>query len=226
MVINMDETTLRTMAQLQEFLAATPEVNFTAAEGSGARNRYEHISRVLKRFDYRQCSKMERGVVLAYLRRTSGYSRPQITRVVARWNDNRLAAVPLTKRYRAPGAPFARRYTADDVKLLAEMDRANEDVCGPAIAHLLRRAYTVYGDKDYARLAGLSVSHWYTLRKSVGYQARRTRFTKTRPVCNPIGVRKAPRPNGRAGWVRIDSGHQGDLDRHQGGLSHHLRGLC
>ena len=45
-----------------------------------------------------------------------------------------------------------------------------------------------------------------------GYQARRIRFTKTRPVCNPIGVRKAPRPNGRAGWVRIDSVHQGDLD--------------
>ena len=212
----MDETKLRTIAQLQEFLAATPEVNFTAAEGSGDLNRYEHISRVLKRFDYRQCSKMERGVVLAYLRRTSGYSRPQITRLVARWNDNRLAAVPLTKRYRAPGAPFARRYTADDVKLLAEMDRANEDVCGPAIAHLLRRAYTVYGDKDYERLAGLSVSHLYNLRKSVGYQARRTRFTKTRPVCNPIGVRKAPRPNGRAGWVRIDSVHQGDVDGTKG----------
>ena len=31
-------------------------------------------------------------------------------------------------------------------------------------------------------------------------------------MCNPIGVRKAPRPNGRAGWVRIDSVHQGDLD--------------
>jgi len=31
-------------------------------------------------------------------------------------------------------------------------------------------------------------------------------------VCNPIGVRKAPWPNGRAGWVRIDSVHQGDLD--------------
>ena len=40
----------------------------------------------------------------------------------------------------------------------------------------------------------------------------RVTLTKTRPVCNPIGVRKAPRPNGRAGWVRIDSVHQGDLD--------------
>jgi len=212
MVINMDETKLRTIAQLQEFLAATPEVKFTLAAGVGDAERYEHISRVLKRFDYPRLKKAERGVVLTYLRRTSGYSRPQITRLVARWEENRLAPVPLAKRYRAPAAPFARKYTGGDVELLVQVDRANEDVCGPAIAHLLRRAYTVYGDKDYERLAGLSVSHLYNLRKSAGYQKLRVSFTKTRPVCNPIGVRKAPRPNGRAGWVRIDSVHQGDLD--------------
>jgi len=41
----------------------------------------------------------------------------------------------------------------------------------------------------------LSVSHLYNLRKSSGYQALRVTLTKTRAVCNPIGVRKAPRPN-------------------------------
>jgi transposase InsO family protein len=212
MVINMDETKLRTIAQLQEFLDATPEVNFTGTGGDGDTQRYEHISRVLKRFDYPRRSKRERGVVLAYLRRTSGYSRPQITRLVARWDENRLATVPLAKRYRAPAAPFARKYNASDIELLVEMDRANEDVCGPAIVHLLKRAHGVYDDTRYERLAGLSVSHLYNLRKSVGYRQLRVSFTKTRPVCNPIGFRKAPRPNGRAGWVRIDSVHQGDLD--------------
>jgi hypothetical protein len=212
MVINMDETKLRTIAQLQEFLDATPEVKFTNGADGNDTERYGHISRVLKRFDYRQCGKHDRGVVLAYLRHTSGYSRPQITRLVARWQENRLATVPLVKRYCAPAAPFARKYTSADVTLLVDMDRAHEDVCGPAIAHLLRRAYTVYGDKDYERLADLSVSHLYNLRKTPGYQKLRMSFTKTRPVCNPIGVRKAPRSNGRAGWVRIDSVHQGDLD--------------
>jgi transposase InsO family protein len=212
MVINMDESRLRTIVQLQEFLDATPEVSFTGAAGEDDTQRYEHISRVLKRFDYRQRGKRERGVLLAYLRRTSGYSRTQITRLVARWDENRLAAVPLAKRYCAPRAPFARKYTASDIELLVEMDRANEDVCGPAIVHLLQRAYTEYGDARYERLAGLSASHLYNLRKSTGYQTQRTSFTKTRPVCNPIGVRKAPTPNGRAGWVRIDSVHQGDLD--------------
>ena len=59
----------------------------------------------------------------------------------SRWQRNRLAEVPLAKRYRALAAPFARKYTALDVRLLVEMDQANEDVCGPAIAHLLLRAY-------------------------------------------------------------------------------------
>ena len=208
MVVNMDESKLCSIAQLSEFLAGTLEVNFN----SGDAERYAHISRVLKRLGYPQLGKRERGVVLAYLRRTSGYSRPQVTRLVARWSANRLAATPLNKRARAPAAPFARKYTPADVALLVQMDRANEDVCGPAVVHLLRRAYTVYGDTRYERLAGLSVSHLYNLRKSAGYQSQRKRFTKTRSVCNPIGVRKAPRHNGRAGWVRIDSVHQGDLD--------------
>ena len=214
MVIDMDETRLRTIEQLEEFLRATPEVAFTAHDPGGAADnqRYEHISRVLARFDYPQRKKRERGVVLAYLRHTSGYGRAHLARLVARWADNRVAQHPLVKRYRAPAAPFARKYTALDVALLVEMDRAHEDVCGAAIAHLLQRAHTVYGDPRYERLAELSVSHLYNLRKRADYQARRVSFTKTRPVCNPIGVRKAPRPGGRAGFVRIDTVHQGDLD--------------
>lgn len=162
----MDESALRTIAQLQEFLKATPKVEFTAHGGDGDGERYGHISRVLTRFDYPRRSKPERGVVLAYLVRTSGYSRAQLTRLVARWGKNRLGMLPLAKRYRAPAAPFARKYTESDIALLVEMDRANEDVCGPAIVHLLQRAWLVYGDARYERLAGLSVSHLYNLRKS------------------------------------------------------------
>ncbi len=206
----MDESRLSTIAQIEEFLSASTQVEFSAH--SGDTERYAHISRVLKRFDYPRRNKHERGVLLAYLRHISGYSRPQLTRLVARWHANRLAAVPLAKRYAAPGAPFARKYTPGDIALLVEMDRANEDVCGPAIAHLLQRAYNVYGDARYERLATLSVSHLYNLRKSTGYRALRVSLTKTHPVCNPIGVRRAPRPNGRAGFVRIDTVHQGDLD--------------
>ena len=214
MVINMDETRLTTVAQLEEFLAASSVVQFNPEGGDG--ERYAHISRVLKRFDYPRLGKPGKGVVLRYLRHTSGYSRQQLTRLVSRWQRNRLAPVPLSKRYLAPRVPFARKYTSVDIALLVQMDRANEDVCGPAIVHLLHRALHVYGDVRYQRLAGLSSSHLYNLRKSVGYQSRRASITKTRAVCNPIGQRRAPCPNGRAGYVRIDSVHQGDLDGRKG----------
>ena len=111
MVINMNETRLTTIAQLQEFLAGSHDIEFSAHDG-GDIERYAPISRVLRRFDYPRLKRSEAGVVLAYLRRTSGYSRAQITRLVARWHSNRLASTPLAKRYSTPSAPFKRKYTA------------------------------------------------------------------------------------------------------------------
>jgi hypothetical protein len=212
MVINMNEVQLCTFEQLQGFLSGTLHVEFSPHGND--EERYLHIDRVLRRFGYAQHSKAHKGVLLAYLRRTTQYSRAQITRLVCRWQANQEAAPgqALQKRYGAPAQPFARRYTSADVQLLVEVDRATQDVCGPATVHLLRRAFTVYQDARFERLATLSVSHLYNLRKSASYQHQRTSFTKTRPVCNPIGVRKAPRPHGHAGCIRIDTVHQGDLD--------------
>ena len=99
MVIDMDETRLRTTQQLEEFLRATPQVVFTAhgLAGAGDNQRYEHISRVLARFDYPQRNKRERGVVLAYLRRTNGYGR---ARTCSRGNPQRQTDL-LTARHTA-----------------------------------------------------------------------------------------------------------------------------
>ena len=210
----MNESQLGTIEQIEQFLSASAVVTFTP-HGDDV-ERYAHICQVLKRFDYYRRNRKDRGILLRYLQHTSGYSRAQITRLVKLWYRNRLASVPLVKRYRAPAAPFARKYTPIDIALLVEMDKAHEDTCGPAIIHLLKRAYHEYGDAGYERLAELSSSHLYNLRKSVGYQSLRVSFTKTHPVCNSIGVRKAPCPDGRAGFVRIDSVHQGDEDGMKG----------
>jgi hypothetical protein len=210
MVINMNEERLKTIEQIEAFLGGSAAVEFSVA-GDDI-ERYGQISRVPKRFDYPQRNKRERGIQHRYLQHTSGYSRAQVTRLITRWQGNRLAEVPLAKRYNRPVAPFARTYTPADILLLVEMDKANENVCGPAIAHLLQRAYQDYGVVRYQRLASLSVSHLYNLRQSAGYLTQRRHFTTTRPVCNAIGVRKTPAPEGRAGFVRIDTVHQGDHD--------------
>jgi hypothetical protein len=78
--------------------------------------------------------------------------------------------------------------------------------------HLLRRAYHVYAERPFERLAGVSVSHLYNLRRSAGYQAKRAHWTKTKAGGPPIGERRAPNPRGRPGFIRIDSVHQGDFD--------------
>jgi transposase InsO family protein len=210
MVIDMNETRLTTVAQLRAFLNGTSEVQFQP--GSDDAQRYRFITAVLKRFAYRRLGRADKGTVLRYLQRTTGYSRQQLTRLVRR---GRHGAV-LVKRYRAPVVGFARKFSAADVKLLAHTDALHGTLSGPATKLLLQRAYHRYGDARYQRLAGLSVSHLYNLRREGGYQAVRLHWTKTRGQAIPIAERRAPAPDGRPGFIRIDSVHQGDLDEAKG----------
>jgi transposase InsO family protein len=73
-----------------------------------------------------------------------------------------------------------------------------------------------YVDQRFTRLASISVSHLYNLRKGKIYQRCRRKFTKTQGVKVNIGERCKPRPNGAPGHLRVDSVHQGDLDGRKG----------
>ena len=76
----------------------------------------------------------------------------------------------------------------------------------------MERAYRVFRDIRYERLATISVAHLYNLRKRSGYQRQRRVWIKTRPVTLPIGERRAPAPNNQLGYLRVDSVFQGDQD--------------
>lgn len=205
MVIDMNEAKLTTLEQLRQFLAGTAAVVFKPGTDD---TRYAHIAEVLRRFQYVGLKRSEKGLVLRYLERTTGYSRQQLTRLVARFQALRQ----IKKRYRSPKVGFARIYTEADVALLAETDALHSTLSGPATCILMRRAVEVYGDARYERLAGLSVGPLYNLRKRAGYLARRQHWTKTKGTSVSIGERRAPSPDGRPGFIRIDSVHQGDLD--------------
>jgi transposase InsO family protein len=92
------------------------------------------------------------------------------------------------------------------------MDALHGTVSGPATKKLMERACHLFGDTRFERLAGISVSHLYTLRGGTPYQRTRRHWTKTRPTGVPIGQRRAPQPKGMPGYIRIDSVHQGDQD--------------
>jgi hypothetical protein len=119
---------------------------------------------------------------------------------------------PLAKRYRGSRTSFARSFTDADVRLLAHTDTLHGTLSGPATKKLMERAWCVFDDPHYERLATISVAHLYNLRKRAGYVRHRQTWTKTRPVNLAIGERRAPAPNNRPGYLRLDSVHQGDQD--------------
>ena len=208
MVIDLNEAQVRSLTQVREVLAGTQALTFRPAASD--EGRYAWIAQVLDRLVYRRLSRADRGLVRIYLQRFSGYSRAQVTRLVSRWVKREL----LVKQYRPPAHAFARRYTVADVTLLAHTDRAMGTLSGPATVCVLRRQRDLYGDQRFERLGSLSVGHLYNLRKSLGYRACRmvqqpTRSGRKAPA---IGVRQAPAPEGRPGFIRIDSVHQGDFD--------------
>ena len=110
---------------------------------------------------------------------------------------------------------FQRRYTDEDVALLVEVNRLQK-THGLAVKKLFERAWRVHEDQRYRRLAGISVSHIYNLRKSKWYKNRRTAHLKTRAHTVRIGERRKPQPKGHPGYLRVDTVHQGDWHGYKG----------
>lgn len=71
MVINDRQITH--LAQLLAFLNGTMAVDFAVA----AEERHGFIGRTLRRFSYGRLKRAQKVVVLSFLKRVSGYSRPQ-----------------------------------------------------------------------------------------------------------------------------------------------------
>ena len=213
MVIDMNEERLHTVAQLQAFLDGTIAVEFAVA---GA-ERYDFITRTVRRFGYRRLRRADKAVLLRFVERVSGYSRQQVSRLVKRASAIGTAQPhPLLKRYCGSRTSFSRRYTTADERLLADTDTLHGALSGPATKKLMERALTLFGDTRYQRLATISVGHLYNLRKRDDYGRLRRAFTKTRAVTTPIGERRAPAPHARPGYLRVDSVHQGDQDGFKG----------
>ncbi len=137
----------------------------------------------------------------------TGLSRAQVTRLIGQYLDSGQVKERSYHRNR-----FAKQYLACDVELLAAVDEAHETLSGPATQKILYREFHDYRNERYERLAAISAPHIYNLRKSRVYRERKITFQKTRPVKVMIGERRRPEPQGRPGYLRIDTVHQGDLE--------------
>jgi transposase InsO family protein len=198
----------RSQEQIREFLNSSQPIEFA---GCGRNEKYAWVERVLRAQRYGELGKGERGVVRAYVEKVTGSSAAQTTRFIRAFLDQGAVRSAPYQRH-----CFRARYTAEDIGLLAEVDRAHERLSGPATRHLFQREYEQYGSPEYERLAKISVAHLYNLRASARYRNQATAFEPTRPTSIAIGERRRPEPHGRPGFLRVDTVHQGDWDGAKG----------
>jgi hypothetical protein len=141
----------------------------------------------------------------------TGLSRAQSTRLIGQYLAQGSIEEKTYRRRRFPSL-----YTRRDIELLAEVDEAHETLSGPATQKILYREFHEFGNSGYQLLAQISMGHIYNLRKSGTYRKRRVAYQATRPTAMSIGERRKPDPQGRPGYLRVDTVHQGDRDGQKG----------
>lgn len=204
----MNDDNVVSMAQLREFLKLSNSATFISTD---KKETYEWVGRTLMKFRYTKLRKSEKGIVKKYLMAMTGYSETQIDRLINR--KKKWGRVALKKRTQPT---FERIYTSEDIALLAEVDNAEGRRTGGALKKTCADIYTTYEDKRFVRLSKISVSHIYNLRGTRQYETKSLTYTKTTPTSVDIGIRKKPQPEGQPGYLRVDSVHQGDLDKQKG----------
>src|SRR5664279_2846697 len=208
MQIRMENMETLTPERIADFLNGSATIEFT---GQNRVERYAWIETTLMQQEYFSLTRKQRGAVRSLLIRVAVLSMPQITRLIRSYQQNGEIRLQGGTRRRFPV-----KYTTEDLELLIEVDRAHQRLSGPATRRILEREWQVFGKREYARLAEVSVAHLYNLRHSAGYRQRATEFSQTNPSIIAIGERRRPDPQGIPGYLRVDTVHQGDWEGEKG----------
>ncbi len=204
----MNDEGLQTIEQVKHFLEGSEALKFG---GVSIEERYQWIETVLVRFKYPQLRRVEKGVIRRYIEKVSGYSRAQVCRLIGQYNQQGRLRKAHCKRHR-----FTSRYTLADIALLARTDELHDYLSGPATKKIMEREWAVYGHLDFRNISQISVAHLYNLRRSHLYRSINKRYTKTKPAMVKIAERARPNPEGRPGYIRVDTVHQGDSNGEKG----------
>ena len=209
MQVHMQSAELFNLEQIRGFLAGSQGIEFRAENRGEA---YAFTEQVLVAQEYLRQGKRERGWIRAFLGQVTGLSPAQLTRLIRQYAETG----GVRRRDSAQRPRFPRKYSEEDIALLATVDRAHQVLSGPATRWICEREYRVYGKPEFERLAAISVSHLYNLRGSGAYRRQGVVMQATRPSPVSVAERRRPEPLGRPGWLRVDTVHQGDWDGHKG----------
>ena len=188
--------------QMRRFLENSQEL---ALEGESRAQIYAWVKATLVQQQYHECGRQEKGTIRRFLSKVTGRSLAQITRLIRQYVGSGDIVSRAAKRRR-----FPTRYTAEDVALLAAVDRAHQRLSGPATRRIFQREFELFGQREFARLSRISVSHLYNLRRSMAYRKQAAHFDSTKPVHIAIGERRRPEPGQQPGFLRVDTVHKAD----------------
>lgn len=205
----MNDDHLVSVAQLQEFSKLSNSAKFKSNESKV--ETYEWVNKTLGRFRYFSLKKKDRGIVKRYIIRITGYSGNTVDKLIAR--KKKFGKIFVKERTQNM---FVRVYEPSDIALLALVSNVTINQNGHALKAMCKSMYLDFNDVRFEKLSKISVSHLYNLKKTNIYQTKSLYYTKTNPVQRDIGIRKKPVTYGKAGYIRVDSVHQGDLDKEKG----------
>ena len=206
----MNDANVESIAQLREIIKLTKQVEFQSLSKD---KMYRWMSETLTRFKYhrRFTPKKDRGIILTYICQMTGLSRSHAKCLCRRKKKvGKLVRITETRN------SFPTFYDPSDIALLVKTDNAHGRLSGKATSEILDREYGIFGKTEYEKISRISVSHIYNLRETRQYSSHVLSVSKTKAVTTPIGVRRKPQNGGRPGYIRVDSVHQGDLDRQKG----------
>jgi len=124
---------LKTIEQMASFLNGSQPIAFIVA--SSKDERYRFVEKLLKRFAYGCLKRRDKGMVIRFLRKVSGYSRQQLTRMIHQYVEQGAL-----KRQQKTTNGFERFYTAEDIRLLAQLDQRHDTPNGLMVKKLCERA--------------------------------------------------------------------------------------
>ena len=205
----MNDDHLVSMAQLKELVKLKNSAKFKS--NSSKVETYEWVGTTLGKFRYFSLKKKDRSIVKKYVINMTGYSEGAIDKLISR--KKKYGRIFVKERTQNN---FQKFYEGKDIELLAEVSNVTLNQNGYALKEMCKSMYVDFNDLRFEKLSKISVSHLYNLKKTNVYGTKSLFYTKTNPVQRDIGVRAKPQPYGKPGYLRIDSVHQGDLDKEKG----------
>jgi hypothetical protein len=202
-----DDSHIHSIAELQAFIEAAEVFEIKATCSPGERAQW--IRERLLRFRYRTLTKTEKSILRTYLCTVTGLKERALKYHITAYKRGRTVSTSYERHC------FPVTYTNADHECLAETDNLHGRLNGHATREICRAMYAV-GDMRFLRLQGISNGHLYNLRGSRIYREQALTIAKTKPVQVPIGKRQKPEPDGQAGFIRVDTVHQGDRHGEKG----------